>query len=341
MGRKAISEATRWQIVGLSKNESNSMRKIAELVGVSEKCVRTTLRNYKESGSVKDKKRVGRPEKVSEREKSFISRNFIKEKRQTLRKGTAELNSALNKSISYSTVRRVLMSKDINAQLSIRKPFLSINDKKKRLKWCKERKNWSIEKWSSVIFTDESNYEVLNRKTKFWYWTKKIDNNQFKIVLPKTQGGGGSVGIWGCMNISGTGISQIYEGRLNQYRYKDILIDNLPPSIDLFSLADDYIYQQDNASCHTAASITDYFEENNINCMTWPARSPDLNPIEHLWVWIDQKLHERQIKNIDQLKQAITETWLNIPIELCRKLVESMPKRINACIKAKGGHIKY
>ena len=75
--------------------------------------------------------------------------------------------------------------------------------------------------------------------------------------------------------------------------------------------------------------------------MPWPARSPDLNPIEHLWTWIDQKLNEKEIKNMGDLKNGIRDAWLNIPADLCQKLVESMPKRILACIKAKGGHIKY
>ena len=55
MGGKAISEVTKWQIVGLSKDNSKSLRKIAELVGVSEKCVRTTIKNFYITGSIKDK----------------------------------------------------------------------------------------------------------------------------------------------------------------------------------------------------------------------------------------------------------------------------------------------
>ena len=60
------------------------------------------------------------------------------------------------------------------------------------------------------------------------------------------------------MSAQGTGLFNIYDGRLNQYRYKDILIDNLVQSIDLFGLGEDYIYQKDNAPCHTAESIKTY-----------------------------------------------------------------------------------
>ena len=55
--------------------------------------------------------------------------------------------------------------------------------------------------------------------------------------------------------------------------------------------------------------------------MPWPARSPDLNPIENLWVWIDRKLQEKPINNLGELKQAIHEAWLNVPTESCLKLI--------------------
>ena len=341
MGRKAVSEEKRLLILRLSGDQSKTMSQIALDANASIKCVWTTLKNFKETGSVKDKPRSGRPQSTTDREKSFIGRTFIKESSLSLRKGTAEINERRTKKISYSTIRRVLKKKEVIASLAVKKQFLSITDKKKRLKWCKERKNWSIEKWAKVLFTDEANFEVTNRKGRFWFWRKKSPSTKYKFVLSKTQGGGGSVGIWGCINKQGTGMSSLYDGRLNSLRYIDILDDNLQASRDLFSLGDELIYQQDNAPCHTAGIVTDYFVQNQVEIMPWPARSPDLNPIENLWVWIDRKLQTKVITNKDQLNEAIREAWLEIPAELCKALVESMPRRMAACIKANGGHTKY
>ncbi len=81
------------------------------MVGVSEKCVRTTLKNFRETGSAKEKARSGRQQVTTDREKSYISRTFLKEGRISLRKGTTMCNSSLNKRISYSTTRRVLREK--------------------------------------------------------------------------------------------------------------------------------------------------------------------------------------------------------------------------------------
>ena len=75
--------------------------------------------------------------------------------------------------------------------------------------------------------------------------------------------------------------------------------------------------------------------------MPWPAQSPDLNPIENIWVWIDKKLVKESIASVAQLQQALEKLWKEFPRELCIRLVESMPRRVRACVKNRGAHTKY
>ena len=98
---------------------------------------------------------------------------------------------------------------------------------------------------------------------------------------------------------------------------------------------------QDGALAHTAHSVKDYFAKNKIRVLDWCARSPDLNPVEHIWAWMGRQLARIRITSIEHLKEVLHEIWLTVLLELFMKLIESMPKRVIACIKAKGGHFKY
>ena len=78
-------------------------------------------------------------------------------------------------------------------------------------------------------------------------------------------------------------------------------------------------------------------ENNNITLLDWPAQSPDLNPIEHLWDHAKNKLKEYPIlpKGVWQVWERVEEVWNNILPEVCQNLIESMPRRLEPVIKAK------
>ena len=111
------------------------------------------------------------------------------------------------------------------------------------------------------------------------------------------------------------------------------------------------VFMQDNASIHTAAAVKEWFENYDIRTTDWPPYSPDLNPIENIWYALkalalkmfpdvmngsgDTEAHRT---NIEQCLQA---AWNALPDSLFESLIESMPRRMEACIAAKGLHTKY
>ena len=76
--------------------------------------------------------------------------------------------------------------------------------------------------------------------------------------------------------------------------------------------------------------------------MKWAAQSPDLNPIEHLWQHLKAKLQQYDTppKGVHELWDRVAKEWTEIPPETCQKLIESMPRRIQAGLEAKGGSYK-
>ncbi len=88
-------------------------------------------------------------------------------------------------------------------------------------------------------------------------------------------------------------------------------------------------FQQDNAPCHKAQIISDWFLEHDseFTLLKWPPQSPDLNTIEHLWDVVEREIHIMDVQptNLQQLCDAIMLIWTKIAEECFQHLVESMP----------------
>ncbi len=108
----------------------------------------------------------------------------------------------------------------------------------------------------------------------------------------------------------------------------------LPSADQLFKDAD-FIFQQDLPPAHTAKSTKSWLNDHGVGVLDWPANSPDLNPIENRGI-VKRKMRNKRPKNADELKATVKETWASIPPQQFHKLITSMPRRIEAVIKAKG-----
>lgn len=342
MAKKSISYETRIEIIAYYKLKKYSKSEIARLSKVSRKCVFTTINNYEENGSCAEKKRLGRPRKSSKRE----DYRLFSLARLTPTASTRQLSNNWKRNdlriASRQTVSRRLIEFKLESKLAVTKPLLTKVHKAKRLAWCKARRNWGYEKWASVIFSDEANYMLINRKSTPRVRRFRHEKYKDRFVKKVTQGGGGSIGVWGCIGQKGTGCSTTYPGRMDADRYINVLENNLIPSIQLLIQPNqEWLFQKDGASCHTAKSANEWFRRNNITTLPWPAKSPDLNPIEHLWILIDKKLDKNPPKTLEELEKALLKCWNELTPDEVLKYIESLPNRVDKCIKAGGGHFKY
>lgn len=149
--------------------------------------------------------------------------------------------------------------------------------------------------------------------------------------------------VQACFSWYGAGPLVKVDGAMNADRYCDILDNHVLPTLWPTYGMDDCWYQDDNATCHVARRTLDWYVNNNVKRMEWPAQSPDLNPIEHLWDELDRRLRvcTSLPKSKPELWNFLLNIWKEIPLATMANLVESMPRRVAAVIAVKGGPTSY
>ncbi|CAB4399837.1 unnamed protein product [Rhizophagus irregularis] len=211
--------------------------------------------------------------------------------------------------------------------------------------------------------------ETQPRETEMQVSTKTISRNLFELNFPRitvskfndkqrenrlnwefgtirmvpTIENGGRIMVWGCF--SGKGLGPLVKAggnmkTMNHHDYIQILESHLLPFINNNYNGQDYLFQDDNASAHTAKNVKKWIETKKIKILeNWPSQSPDLNPIEHLWSELERRIRKRPnpAKNSKEFERALNQ----IPNNILISLIESMPHRIEACIKNNGWPTNY
>jgi hypothetical protein len=286
----------------------------------------------------------GRPAKLSDRNVQHAIRLIHTGKAETAVEVTKSLQDIINVPLSAETTRRHLKKAGMKAVVKTQKPYLKAKHRKDRLEYAMRHKDWTVEDWKRVVWSDETKINRLGSDGRKWAWKRAGEGLSDRLVTGTVKFGGGSVMVWGCMFWEGPGMACRIEGTMDKELYVSILEDELKGSLKQFKKkVPDIIFQQDNDPKHTSKLAQEWFQKNKFTCMQWPAQSPDLNPLEHLWSHLKRKLegYEKPPSGILELWERIEKEWEAIEPEVCQNLIESMPRRVQAVIKAKGGNTKY
>ena len=134
----------------------------------------------------------------------------------------------------------------------------------------------------------------------------------------------------------------IVQGKLNAVTYRDSILDPLGLPF-LQQRIFDNVFQHDNARCHVARVFQDFLNQNHIRILPWPALSPDLSPIEHLWDELGRHVRHRQIppETLHELRDALVHECNNITQTVIQRLIGSRRRRCEAVVAARGGNTCY
>lgn len=326
------------------QKEGYSYREIAAKIGqgVSPAGVLKLCRRFDETGTIQNKSGRGRKMATTPQTDRRIVRLALKNRKSC----AVDINMSLadtGVTVSHRTVRRRLVKAGLRARIPRKKPFLNTAQRLKRLKWAKQHVIWTSEQWSRVLWSDETRISIFG-SNGVRYVRRRPGEDYLPECTTATMKHPLSIMVWGCMSRDHVGRLQVLEGTVNADKYiKDVLQTKVLTSAgDIFGDGASFVFQQDGAPCHTAKKCLAWFRQNKVELLEWPGNSPDLNPIENLWARLKKAVAAKRASNKRELIEAVISSWYHIisPADL-HQLVDSMPRRCQAVIKAKGYPTRY
>ncbi|GFX39711.1 transposable element Tcb1 transposase [Trichonephila clavipes] len=317
--RHHIDDFMRGRIIGKIE-EGRKITDVAREFDIAHSVVSWLWKSFKTTVMCSRLHGGGRLRSTTPAEDRYIVLSAKRNRRTTAQQVTNQFLAASGKQISRKTVAKRLRGGGLYARRPVVCVPLTRQHRTARLQWCREHHNWTEQDWACVLFSDESRFSLSSDCRRQLIWREsgtayRPENIQEKDRYPTC-----SIMVWAGIMINGrTRLHVVANGTMTSQRYID---EVLLPHVHLFRGA---------------------VASEGIQRLLWPARSPDLNPIENVWDALGRQVAGRNypLTNKNTLIRALTEEWDKLPQQLLDNVVQSMVRRVECCITLHGGHILY
>ena len=310
----------------------NNVSNVSRAFGCHRNTIIRLRQRFQQTGEVADRRRPGRPRGTNPRTDRFITLTHLRRRFQTA------TSSARQYGISKQTVLRRL--RQARQPTRPRRPYvgqvLTASHRAARLQWAQQHFRWGRQQWARVLFSDESRFNLSHHDGGIRGFRRRGECFADNCLIERDRFGGGSVMVWvGIMDRRKTNLI-VMQCNLNAQGYINQILQ--PEAVLFLQRHGPVILMHDNASPHVARICRQFLNRNNVNVLPWPAVSPDMNPIEHIWDCLGRKVRARgNVDNLRDLENALIQEWNNIPNVVIRRYVRSMRGRLAACINSRGG----
>ena len=257
-----------------------SISNIAARTGFAKSTIHDTYTKFPQRDKGLTLPRLGHPVAHSIQDERAIMRIIKRDPKITYSALQREAGLTLHR----STMRRIIKAHGYHNWRAKERPYLTEEQAKRRFEWAQEHRNWTLDDWKKVIWSDECSVERGSGKQRVWCFrtaAQKWDKNMIEPVKTSQET---KVMVWASCWYDGFSdlVPMVRDGESTAKGYSAAsyiaVLDEVLPQIYSPGL----IFMQDNARVHTAGVTKNWLEIHGIEVMEWPPYSPDLNPIEHL-----------------------------------------------------------
>ncbi|GFV67001.1 uncharacterized protein TNCV_356871 [Trichonephila clavipes] len=302
--RHHIDDFMRGRIIGKIE-EGRKITDVAREFDIAHIVVSRLWKSFKTTGMCSRRHGGGRVRSTTPAEDRYIVLSAKRNRRTTAQQVANQFLAASGKQISRKTVARRLRGGGLYARRPVVCVPLTRQHHTARLQWCREHHNWTEQDWACVLFSDENRFSLSSDCRRQLIWREsgtayRPENIQEKDRYPTC-----SIMVWAGIMINGrTCLHVVANGTITDQRYID---EVLLPHVHLF---------------RGAVGLS---RREGIQRLVWPARSPDLNPIENVWDALGRQVAGRNYPptNKNTLIRALTEEWDKLPRQLLDNVVQS------------------
>lgn len=338
--KKQLNEGQRRLVLDLY-SQGHTLRQIEKCTNIPKSTVGYTIKKYKDYKTLSNLPGKGRKRATNERMDRTILKLATQNRFISAPDIVKQIETRFGVKICAQTIINRLNEAGFKSRTPRKKPYVTRTHRQKRLEFALKYKDMPMSFWKKVLFSDESKFNLVASDGAQKVWRKQGEAFKLSCMRGTVKFGGGNVMVWGSMSWAGAGNLAFITDKMDSAQYVAILKSNLKASTRKLRMGSQFIFQQDNDPKHTSILAQKYLQENSIEMLQWPSQSPDLNPIEHLWSILENKIGARSCKTKEELIIKIRESWMSITQNETKKLVESMPNRLLEVIKAKGGPTRY
>ncbi|GFV22752.1 transposable element Tcb1 transposase [Trichonephila clavipes] len=286
--RKHLNDFLRGRIIGQLECGSTQLEVFEEL-RIGQSVLSRLWQRFQDDGNVSRCYSTGRLRVTTPNKDRHLAVTAKRNRQSIASDLPRQLSSATCRTVSRQTVYRRLRHIGLYARRPMRWVPLTATHCRLRLTWSREHALWTPQQWSCVMFSDESRFSLQSDSRRTLIWRAPGTRYHQENTIEGHRYGGAGWLVWGGIILGSRTDLHVQSVTMTGHVYRDVI---LKQHVRLFrgAMGAEFLFLDDNACPHCVNIVDECLQSQNITRMNWPAYSPYLNPIQHVWDMLREEL---------------------------------------------------